>query len=87
MYQEPPDWFFSVRHSLGHTLLLAKQFSQAETVFNDDLSMYRENGWSLMGLYNSLKGQNKNTEANAVKKRFEAAWAHADIKINSSRYY
>jgi hypothetical protein len=48
MYQEPPDWFFSVRHSLGHTLLLAKQFSQAETVFNDDLSMYRENGWSLM---------------------------------------
>ena len=87
MYQEPPDWFFSVRHSLGHTLLLAKQFSQAETVFNDDLSMYRENGWSLMGLYNSLKGQHKNTEADAVKKRFETAWAHADIKINSSRYY
>ncbi|MGO8055525.1 tetratricopeptide repeat protein, partial [Rhizobium leguminosarum] len=83
MYQEPPDWFFSVRHSLGHTLLLAKQFKEAEIVFNDDLKMYQENGWSLMGLYNSLKGQNKNSEADAVKKRFEKAWAHADIKINS----
>jgi len=40
-----------------------------------------------MGLYNSLKGQNKNSEAVAVKKRFEKAWAHADLKINSSRYY
>ena len=83
MYQEPPDWFFSVRHSLGHTLLLAKQYEEAEKVFNEDLSMYRENGWSLMGLYQSIKGQHKNTEAISVLKRFEKAWAYADIKINS----
>lgn len=87
MYQEPPDWFFSVRHSLGHTLVKAKKYAEAEQVYRDDLFIYRENGWSLMGLYNSLNGQNKTSEAALVKRRFDAAWAHADIKISSSRIY
>jgi tetratricopeptide (TPR) repeat protein len=87
MYQEPPDWFFSVRQSLGHVLLLAKKFEEAEKVYKEDLKMYRENGWSLMGLYQSLMGQAKENEAKEVKKRFDKAWAHADISINSSRKY
>ena len=86
-YQEPPDWFFSVRHSLGSVLVKAKKFKEAEKRYNEDLEILPENGWALMGLYNSLKGQNKNTEADAVKKRFEIAWSNADIKLNSSRYY
>lgn len=87
MYQEPPDWFFSVRQSLGHVLLLAKKFEEAEKVYREDLRMYRENGWSLMGLYQSLKGQGKENDAKEIKKRFDKAWAHADISINSSRKY
>jgi hypothetical protein len=56
-------------------------------VYKEDLKMYRENGWSLMGLYQSLVGQGKENEAKEVKKRFDKAWAHADISINSSRKY
>jgi len=84
-YQEPPDWFFSVRHSLGHVLVNAGRFAEAERVYRQDLVTYPENGWALMGLYNSLVGQGKLAEARSVKERFDAAWKHADIKIKSSR--
>lgn len=84
-YQEPPDWFFSVRHSLGHVLVKAGRFADAEQVYREDLRTYPENGWALIGLYNSLAGQHKNEEAKAVRKRFDAAWQYADIKISSSR--
>ena len=32
-YTEPPDWFFSVRLSLGHWLVKAGRFAEAEAVF------------------------------------------------------
>jgi len=87
MYQEPPDWFFSTRHSLGHVLVQAGRYTEAEQVYREDLQMYPENGWALIGLYNSLKGQGREKEAAAVKKQFKEAWKHADIAITSSRYY
>ncbi|RYY30473.1 MAG: hypothetical protein EOO04_04680 [Chitinophagaceae bacterium] len=87
MYQEPPDWFFSARHTLGHILLLAKKFPEAQKVYEEDLTKYPENGWALMGLYQSLVGQGKTSDAGAAKTRFDKAWTDADIEINSSRYY
>jgi tetratricopeptide (TPR) repeat protein len=87
VYQEPPDWFFSVRHSLGHALVEARRFAEAEKVYREDLETFPENGWALMGLYNSLWGQRKLQEAAAAKKRFEAAWKWADIEIITSRVY
>ncbi len=87
LYQEPPDWFFSARHTLGHILLLAKKHVEAEMVFNEDLVKYPENGWALMGLYRSLSGQGKTEAASAAKNRFDEAWKDADLSISSSRYY
>lgn len=86
-YNEPPDWFFSVRHTLGHVLIEAGKFEEAEKAYRRDLFIYPENGWSLMGLYNSLKGQGKETEAAEVKKRFDEAWKWADTKLTGSRVY
>lgn len=84
-YMEPPDWFFSVRHSLGHVLLQAKRYDEAEKVYREDLVNLPENGWALMGLYKSLSGQGKTKEAEEVHKRFDNAWQWADIQIASSR--
>jgi tetratricopeptide (TPR) repeat protein len=84
-YTEPPDWFFSVRHTLGYILVQSKKFAEAEQVYLQDLATYPENGWALIGLYNSLYGQGKTAEAAAVKKRFDKAWQWADIKITTSR--
>ena len=83
-YDEPPDWFFSVRHHLGAVLLEDKKYSEAEKIYLEDLKTFRENGWALIGLYNSLLKQNKNAEAEKVKIRFEKSWEYADVKITSS---
>jgi len=84
-YNEPPDWFFPVRHSLGAVLLEAGEAEKAEQVYRKDLEKFPENGWSLYGLSRSLKAQGKKKEAAQVKKKFNDAWQYADIELSSSR--
>lgn len=83
-YNEPPDWFFSVRHHLGAVLLKAGKYSEAEQIYRQDLQTWRKNGWGLIGLYNSLTLQKKSDEAQKVKSDFDVAWRYADVKIGSS---
>ena len=82
-YDEPPAWMIPIRHSLGANLMKAGRFDEAEQIYREDLRRLPENGWSLFGLAEALRAQNK-PEADAVKARFAKAWAKADIKINSS---
>lgn len=86
LYQEPPDWFFPVRHVLGAVLLEAGEADGAEDVYKEDLRKFPENGWSLYGLEQSLKAQKKDAEAADVEKRFQKAWAWADFKLTGSRF-
>jgi tetratricopeptide (TPR) repeat protein len=86
-YNEPPDWFFPVRHNLGAILLQAEQPVEAEEIYREDLKEFPQNGWSLFGLWQSLKAQNRESEAAEVKKKFEKAWKYADIKLQSSRIF
>ncbi|MFN8357644.1 MAG: hypothetical protein U0Y10_24510 [Spirosomataceae bacterium] len=84
-YNEPPDWFFSVRHHLGAVLLDAQKIQEAQQVYEKDLKNYPKNGWALKGLmnvYERLGNVPKYTEA---KKQFDEAWKQADITISSSR--
>ncbi len=83
-YNEPPDWFFSVRHLLGYVLMQAGKYEAATGVFETDLKEFKENGWALMGLYQSLKKLGKNVEAHNVKERFDRAWQWADVELKSS---
>jgi tetratricopeptide (TPR) repeat protein len=84
-YDEPPDWFFSIRHNLGAVLIEAGRFQEAINVYERDLEIYPENGWALKGLINVYEklGDTKNHED--VKRRFEKSWQYSDIKISSSR--
>lgn len=84
-YNEPPDWFFSVRHALGAVLNRAKKYAEAEKVFQQDLAWMPANGWALNGLYESLLKQNKPENAAKIKVEFEKAWQWADIDLNDSR--
>lgn len=84
VYSEPSPWYIPPRQTLGALLLKDGQFAEAETVYREDLANLRQNGWSLMGLYQSLKGQGKMAEAQAVKQEFANAWKNADITIESS---
>ena len=57
VYSEPPAWHIPVRHNLGAILLQAGQASEAQEVYENDLKVNRENGWSLFGLYQSHLAQ------------------------------
>jgi hypothetical protein len=82
-YGEPPEWFYPVRESLGAALLLNGQASEAESVFRADLRQYPRNPRSLFGLLKSLEAQKKTSEANSVRREFEAAWKHADVRLDT----
>ena len=83
-YNEPPDWFFSVRHHLGAVFTRAAKYSDAEKIYRQDLQIWKKNGWALIGLYNSLMSQKKDNKAQTIKAAFDQAWQYADVKIVSS---
>ena len=83
-YDEPPDWTIPVRHALGAALLNVGRVQEAEQVYRDDLKLQPNNGWSLFGLFDSLRRQDKSDEAIEVEKQFNSVWAKADTRIDSS---
>jgi len=85
-YNEPPDWYYPVRQSLGAVLLAAGYPAEAETVYWQDLRQNPENGWSLFGLEKSLRAQEKNEQAAEIERRFRKAWARADVALTSARF-
>jgi tetratricopeptide (TPR) repeat protein len=84
-YMEPPFWYYPIRHSLGAVLLEAGRAGEAETAYREDLKRFPENGWSLYGLAESLKRQNKTAEAAEVEGRFRQQWSGADVQLTASR--
>ena len=86
VYTEPSDWPYPVRQHLGAVLLQAGRPDEAEAVYWEDLRRFRDNGWSLFGLLQALRAQGKNELAAEVEKRFEKAWANADIELTASRF-
>jgi len=81
-YNEPPDWFFPVRESLGGVLLMSGDFKAAEQVFRDDLAKNPRNPRSLFGLQQVLKSQGRDTDAWFVEKQFHDSWkGPADLKV------
>ena len=87
-YNEPPTWYYPMRQSLGKALLAAGDAVGAERVYREDLKRFPENGWSLIGLVQSLEAQGKSkvVEAGLTRAVFDAAWKNADVKLTSSRF-
>lgn len=86
LYSEPPDWFIPPRQYLAHTYLSAGKPADAERIYREDLKRHRRNGWSLRGLEESLRKQNRMAEADKVHRDFERAWQQADIQLAASRF-
>lgn len=81
VYNEPRDWMLNPRHYLGNALLKAGKWKEAEETFLKDLNNNNENGWALLGLSQSLAGQNKKAKASQVMARFKKAFGKADVRI------
>jgi len=80
-YDEPPDWFFPVRESLGAVLLMGGNAPEAEKVFREDLERNPRNPRSLFGLSESLKAQKRTYDAQFVDRQFQSSWKAPDIKL------
>ncbi|PYT94282.1 MAG: hypothetical protein DMG36_05325 [Acidobacteria bacterium] len=76
-YDEPQDWFYPVRESLGAVLLKIGDYAGAEEVFRADLERNPRNPRSLFGLEQALKAQDRNYDAGFVRKQFDANWKGA----------
>ena len=80
VYTEPSEWHYPPRQALGRALQLAGRFAEAETVFWEDLKRNPENGWSLRGVIEALRAQNKMEQAAVVEARLKKAWARSDVR-------
>jgi tetratricopeptide (TPR) repeat protein len=73
-YDEPQDWPFPARESLGAALLNAGDARAAEKVFREDLDRNPRNPRSLFGLEQALKAEHRDYDAGFVENQFRSAW-------------
>ncbi len=81
---KPSPWYVPTRQVYGAILLWNDRPQEAETAFRQDLERNPENGWSLLGLAQSLQAQKRTQEAAEVKARSQRAFAQSDVKPPSS---
>jgi tetratricopeptide (TPR) repeat protein len=81
-YNEPADWYYPVRETLGAALLIDGQPARAEEVFRADLLKTRRNARSLFGLHQALLAQGKTEHAELVRRQFEREWHPGEPGLN-----
>ena len=84
IYAEPAEWPIPARQFLGAYLLKNDDNTLAEQIYREDLVHNPGNGWSLLGLYQSLKAQNQKEKLAEYKSGFLRSFSHADVVPASS---
>jgi len=84
-YNEPPDWFFSVRHHLGAIQIEAGLFNEAVRTYKEDLIRLPKNGWALHGLKLAYEKLNNHDMVKEVEVQRKQSWENADIVLSTSR--
>jgi tetratricopeptide (TPR) repeat protein len=80
-YDEPPDWYYPVRESLGAVLLLNGNAADAEKVFREDLERNPRNPRSLFGLSEALRAQKRAYDAEFVDRQYQSNWKGGEAKL------
>ncbi len=84
VYDEPEPLPFDARHWLGAMQIEAGLAAAAEATYRKELEEHPNNGWSLLGLQQSLKAQGKPSAD--IDAQLEKAWARSDTWIRASRF-
>ena len=84
-YNEPPDWFFSVRHHLGAVQIEASNYNDAIKTYQSDLKVFRNNGWAQHGLRLAYQKINNPTKVKEMDALLAKSWATSDVEIITSR--
>ena len=86
IYAEPKIWMLPARQYLGAFLLKLNKPKEAEKVYREDLVWNPGNGWSLLGLYQSLEAQGKSQELKDIKALYMQSFSKADQLPSVSAY-
>ncbi|MCY2686035.1 tetratricopeptide repeat protein [Salinimicrobium sp. TH3] len=84
-FQEPPDWFFSVRHTLGAVQIEAGRYPEAVKTLKKDLEILPKNGWAQHGLKLAYEKMNDREKVLEMETALKDSWTTADVVINTSR--
>jgi tetratricopeptide (TPR) repeat protein len=79
-YDEPADWFYPTRETLGAALIRDGQFAEAENVFREDLKRTPNNPRSLFGLAEAQRKQKKASETASAQ--FKKYWRGGKLRID-----
>ena len=85
-YREPKDWPLPVRHFAGACLLKLGKAAEAAQLYREDLTQNPGNGWSLLGLAQTLTAQHNTSAAAEYLTRAKTAFAHAEQMPTTSSY-
>ena len=86
-YNEPWGQMQPVRHILGALLLEQGHIDEAEQVYRDDISLWKDNMWGLLGLKLCLEAKGDTTgELEEVTKLFNERSSRADIMPTRTCY-
>src|SRR5882724_6487097 len=80
-YDEPADWYYPVRESLGAAYMKINKPYDAEMAFREDLRRNPRNPRSLFGLREALAAQQSDTDAAWVDRQFKESWKNADAEL------
>jgi len=86
IYSEPKIWMLPARQYLGAFLIQLNKPKEAEKVYREDLLWNPGNGWSLLGLYQSLEAQGKSQELKDIKTLYMQSFSKADQLPSVSAY-
>lgn len=84
-YNEPPDWFFSVRHHLGAVQIEDGKYAAAVVTYQQDLKQFKNNGWAQHGLLLAYQKMRDAAKAKEMEALLAKSWATSDITITTSR--
>ncbi len=80
-YNEPPDWFFSVRHHLGRIYILNEQQQVAIEMYLEDLKHFPKNGWAYHGIKTAYEALNDKEKTAYYDTLFKESWKGADFEL------
>ena len=80
-YNEPPDWFFSIRHNLGRALMMNGENSLALEIYQEDLKKFPKNGWAYFGMKQAYALLDDKENIEKTDKLFNEAWKNADVDL------
>lgn len=80
-YNEPDDWYYPIRESLGSAYYADSDYSCALATFNRDLLKHPRNPRSVFGLAQTQRALGDSASADRLMAEFETLWNNAQIRM------